>query len=536
MRRLAFGVLSAAFLIAAFPCFPVHAQKGQSSSVPPLQKGAEKAAAEPMDDPLGRSTPFGTVMGFIKAVEREDLNRSTEYLDTQQLPKQARKLAQELAAVLDAADLQDLSRKPEGDTEDNLPPSRERVGVLKTGSGVLEIFLDRTQRGKEPPVWLFSADTLKRVPRIQGDLDGGWIERRISGTFLEKRFLGHPLWRLLGIILALPLSFAIARMATRLLLPVVQTLLRRIIPPAAEYPAVMFQWPVCLLCMAILFYVISLIAFSAATRVFWGYVSVSVATIALTWIGLRLIDSAGGLFERGPQSRLGSGSIAMARLLDKLLKAFVIFTGAMILFYIAGVNLTAVLAGVGIGGIAIALAAQKSLENIFGAIMIVSDRAIRVGDFCRAGGFTGTVEDIGLRSTRIRTLDRTVVSVPNGQLITMSLENFSLKDKFLFHHRIHLGYETTAEQLRGCLAEIRTMLQEHPKADRETARVSLTAFLDSSIEIEVFAHLLETSNDAFLIAQEDLLMQIMEIVRANGAKFALPLPTLLSGKDRMKHP
>jgi MscS family membrane protein len=530
MRRIGLAVLSAAFLVAAWPCFPAHAQKVPSPSVSPLQKGTEKATAEPMEDPLGRSTPFGTVLGFIKAVEREDLNRSTEYLDTQQLPKQARKLARELAAVLDAADLQDLSRKPEGDTEDDLPPSRERVGVLKTGSGVLEIFLDRTQRGKEPPAWLFSADTLKRVPRIHGELDGGWIARHISGTFFENRFLGFPLWRLLGIILALPFSFAVARLATRLLLPVLQALLRRTIPRAADHPVARFQWPICLLCMAVIFYAISLIAFSAASRVFWGYVAVSVATIALTWIGLRLIDSAGGLFERGPQSSLGSGSIAMARLLDKLLKALVIFTGALILFYIGGVNLTAVLAGVGIGGIAIALAAQKSLENIFGAIMIVSDRAIRVGDFCRAGEFTGTVEDIGLRSTRIRTLDRTVVSVPNGQLTTMSLENFSLKDKFLFHHRLHLGYETSADQLRGCLAEIRTVLRVHPKADRETARVSLTAFLDSAIEIEVFAHLLETSNDAFLTAQEELLMQIMDIVRANGARFALPLAANFSRK------
>jgi MscS family membrane protein len=226
----------------------------------------------------------------------------------------------------------------------------------------------------------------------------------------------------------------------------------------------------------------------------------------------------------------------MARLLDKLSKALVISTGALILFYTAGVNLTAVLAGVGIGGIAIALAAQKSLENIFGAVMIVSDRAIRVGDFCRAGEFTGTVEDIGLRSTRIRTLERTVVSVPNGQLITMSLENFSLRDKFLFHHRIHLGYETSADQLRGCLAEIRTMLRVHPKMDPETARVSLTAFRDSSIEIEVFAHIPATSNEDFLTAQEELLMQIMDIVRANGAKFALPPPALFPGKDRMKYP
>jgi MscS family membrane protein len=466
-------------------------------------------------------------------VEREDLNRSTEYLDTEQLPKQARKVAQELADVLDAADLQDLSRKPEGNEEDGLSPSRERIGVVKTGSGSHEIFLDRTQRGKDPPIWLFSADTLRWVPRIHGTLDVGWIERHISGTFLETRFLGQPLWRLLGIILALPLSFAIARLATRLLLPVLHASLRRVIPRAVDYPTGRFQWPICLLFMAVFFYAISLISFSAASRVFWGYVAASVATISVTWISLRLIESAGGLFEGGRQSRLGSGSIAMARLLDKLSKAFVVFIGGLILFYIAGVNLTAVLAGVGIGGIAIALAAQKSLENLFGAMTIVSDRAIRVGDFCRAGEYTGTVEDIGLRSTRIRTLGRSVVSVPNGQLITMSLENFSRRDKFLLHHRIHLGYETSADQLRRCLVEMRTMLRMHPKTEEETARVSLTAFLDASIEIEIFAHLLETSYEAFLTAQEELLMKGMDIIRANGAKFALTLPASSPEKDRV---
>src|SRR5512143_2087779 len=524
------------FLIAMCLCLPVQAQKVTPPSVPPLQKVAEKPTAEPMDDPLGRNTPFGTVMGFIKAVESEDLNRSTEYLDTQQLPKQARTLAKELAAVLDAAVLQDLSRKPQGNTEDDLPPNRERIGVVKTGSGSHEIFLDRTQRGKEAPIWLFSADTLKWVPRVHGELHVGWIERHISGTFLETRFLGQPLWRLFGIILALPLAFAIARVATRLLLPVMQASLRRVIPRAADYPAGRFQWPICLLFMAVFFYATSLISFSAASRVFWGYVAASVATISLTWISLRLIEAAGGLFEGGPQSRLGSGRIAMARLLDKLAKAFVVFIGSLILFYIAGVNLTAVLAGVGIGGIAIALAAQKSLENLFGAMTIASDRAIRVGDFCRAGEHMGTVEDIGLRSTRIRTLERTVVSVPNGQLITMSLANFSQRDKFLFHHRIHLGHETSADQLHGCLVKIRTMLRMHPKTETDSARVNLTAFLEPYIEIEIFAHLHETSFEAFLTTQEELLVKIMDIVRANGAKFALPLSATPSREGQEQKP
>src|SRR5512134_1573618 len=189
-RGILSSLLPAAFLIAAFLCFPAQAQKASSPSVPPLQKGAEKPAAEPTEDPLGRSTPFGTVLGFIKAAEREDYNRAAEYLDTQLLPKQVRKLAQELAAALDAADLQDLSRKPEGNSEDGLEPSRELVGVVKAGSGTHEIFLDRAQRGKgEPPVWLFSADTLKRIPRIHAELNVGWIERRLSGTFLETRFM-----------------------------------------------------------------------------------------------------------------------------------------------------------------------------------------------------------------------------------------------------------------------------------------------------------------------------------------------------------
>jgi MscS family membrane protein len=532
-RGILIGALATALLLGAALYFPAQAQKGASPSASPLQKAAEKPMVEPADDPLGRGTPFGTVLGFIKAVEREDLNRATEYLDTQQLPKQARKLAEGLASVLDAADLEDLSKKPEGATEDDLPPDRERIGAVKTGSGTHVIILERTKRGKDPPIWLFSTDTLKWVPRIHGEIDAGWIERRISGTFLEYRVFGYALWRLVGILLAIPLSFAIARLATRLILPLLQSLLRRAVPRSADYPAARLQWPICLLFMAVCFYVVSVVSFSAASRVFWGYVAASVATIALTWVSLRLIDSAGGLFEGVPQSRLGSGRIAMARLLDKMSKALVALLGVLILFYIAGVNLTAVLAGVGIGGIAIALAAQKSLENLFGAMTIISDEPIRVGDFCRAGEYAGTVEDIGLRSTRLRTLDRTVVSVPNGKLITMSLENVSLRDKFLFHHRIRLDYETTADQLRGCLEEIRIMLRVHPKAEAETARASLTAFLDASIEIEVFAHLHEASNESFLTTQEELLMQIMDIVRANGARFALPPPAPAPRKERI---
>lgn len=535
-KAIPIGILVAVLLAATVPSLPAHgAEKPATPSFPGLKKEAATPAAEPMEDHLGRITPFGTVLGFIKAAEREELDRAAEYLDTQQLPKRVRKLAQDLAAVLDAADLHDLERKPEGDLDDGLPPDRERVGVLKTASGSREILLERVQRGKEPPIWLFSAETLKWVPQVRGEIGVGTIERLLSGTFLDTRILGYPLWRLIGLVLVLPLSFAVARLATGLLLPVVPAVVRRVARQPVDYPAAKLKWPMCLLIMAGVFYGISFVALSAVSRVFWGYVAATVATIACTWTGLRLIDDVAGLVWGIPTLR-GSGGIAMERLLTRVSKFLVVLAGVVVLFFIGGVNLTALLTGVGIGGVAVALAAQKSLENLFGAMTIISDKAIRVGDFCRAGEIKGTVEDIGMRSTRIRTPERTVVSVPNGQVVTMSLENFSLRDKYLFDHRVHLGYETSAEQLRGCLAEIRTVLAGHPKIEAQTARVNLSAFRDSSIEVEIFAYFLETSYDAFVVLQEELLLRIMEIVAASGARFALPPPSPYPAKERRAVP
>ena len=137
---------------------------------------------------------------------------------------------------------------------------------------------------------------------------------------------------------------------------------------------------------------------------------------------------------------------AVIHLSATLLKSLTIVAGFVVIFYyFAGINLTAVVAGLGVGGIAVAFAAQKTIENFFGGIFLVWDKPIRLGDFCKVGEHQGTVEHIGIRSTKIRTLDRTVVFIPNGQLSLISVENFTLRDRFLFRHKMNLRYETTAE-------------------------------------------------------------------------------------------
>jgi MscS family membrane protein len=215
----------------------------------------------------------------------------------------------------------------------------------------------------------------------------------------------------------------------------------------------------------------------------------------------------------------------------RLFRTIMVFVAALFLLHRAGVDLTAILTGLGIGGLAIALAAQKTLENLIGGIMVVTDEPLRVGDFCRIAGETGTIEDIGLRSTRIRTLSRTVIAIPNGQLAVANVENFSLRDKFWFRHLVGLRYETSADQLRYLLAGIRTMLFSHPKVERDDARIRFVGFGASSLDLEIFAYVTATEMPEFLGIQEDLLLRIMDIIAEAGTGVAFPSQTTYLAKD-----
>jgi MscS family membrane protein len=155
--------------------------------------------------------------------------------------------------------------------------------------------------------------------------------------------------------------------------------------------------------------------------------------------------------------------------------------------------------------------------------MVIADKPVNVGDLCRAGDFFGSVEDIGFRSTRIRTLDRTVVSIPNGQLASMSLENYALRDRFWFHHTMGLQYQTTADQLRYVLAEIGQLLAAHPQVESESARTQFIRFGGLSLDIEITAYVLAADFALFLAIQQDLLLQIMGIIETSGTSLAVLL-------------
>jgi MscS family membrane protein len=231
-----------------------------------------------------------------------------------------------------------------------------------------------------------------------------------------------------------------------------------------------------------------------------------------------------------------TGTSTLLVLAQRLTTALIVIIAMLSMLRTIGFNLTTVLAGLGIGGIAIAFAAQKTLENLFGGVSVLADEVIRVGDTCRFSDRVGTVEDISLRSTRIRTPERSELSIPNGALATMNIDNLTRRDKMLFNPSITLRFETSVEQLQYVLASLRRMFYEHPRVENESARVRLTSLDPTGITVELMAYVITRDWGEFTAIREDLLFRVMTIVRGAGTNLALPSQTSYSTQDRAIDP
>lgn len=205
----------------------------------------------------------------------------------------------------------------------------------------------------------------------------------------------------------------------------------------------------------------------------------------------------------------------------------IVFAGANEL----GVPLLPLVASLGVGGLAVALAARPTLENLIGGIILYVDRPVRVGDFCSFGDHEGTVERIGVRSTQIRARDRTVITIPNATFADMEIINWARCDQMLILATIGLRYETKFDQLRYVLAKLREMFIAHPKIDNNTVRIRFVGYGSSSLDIQIRVYSLTQDWSEFYEIQEDVFLRVGEIVEDAGTRFAFPSQTLYVGHD-----
>jgi MscS family membrane protein len=265
---------------------------------------------------------------------------------------------------------------------------------------------------------------------------------------------------------------------------------------------------------------------SLLVRQFWSNVATLVTIGAAVWLLILVNGEAEQYIHRRLPGANVTAAVSLLRLGRRVVDVLILFVGLLATLRHFGVDPTPVLAGLGVGGIAVALAAQKTLENVIAGASLIFDQAVRVGDFLKMGDVLGTVDHIGLRSTRIRTLDRTVVSIPNGQIANMSLETISTRDKFWFHPVVGLRYETTSEELREVIGNIHRLLAEHRSVDRESVRVRFLRLGAFSLDVDVFAYVVARDWNHFLEIQEQLLFSVTEIVEKAGTKIAFPSQTM----------
>lgn len=389
-------------------------------------------------------------------------------------------------------------------------------------------------------IWQFSAETIANLRPLFMALEDMPVDERVlredmeSTPFFEIRnqvrsihrgllvdLGGVELWQWLALALWLVVSIPVSWLLASLLARVFR-LRRDVIPIQGFSVNATFVWPLRLILITwIGLFGLGRLGLPQHVDIPLRAAIAVVLSVAGAWFLYHLVDKISALFEA--QSRRYKFRDEILRsLLTSIAKLAVIIGAILFLAEILSIPYQGVIAGLGIGGLAVALAARGTLENFIGGITLFADKPIDVGDFCSFGDNVGVVEAIGLRSVKIRSLDRTVVTIPNAEFANLHIENFTRRDRIRLFAEIGLRYETTPDQLRWVLAEIRKLLLEHPLVTEDPARVRFIGFGDHAVNIEIFAYVATSDWNEFLAVREDIFLRLIDVVDESGTGFAFP--------------
>jgi len=299
---------------------------------------------------------------------------------------------------------------------------------------------------------------------------------------------GLELWQLVGALVAGVLLWALAKLLVALLTFVVRVLTRRTSSTLDDELATRLIGPARLLVIALLARpavgVFSVPVSAAATL---AVAARAVIVLALFWALWRATTIAAARIGASEWAQGRPGAKSLVMLGGSITRVIVFAVGVITVLSELDYPVASILAGLGLGGLALALAAQKTVEHLFGAFSLAVDQPFRVGDFVKVEDFVGTVESIGLRSTRFRTLDRTLITIPNGKLADARLETFAARDRIRLACTLGLVYQTTAVEMRKVLEGVEARLRAHPKIWPDAVVVRFKELGSSSLDIEVMA-------------------------------------------------
>jgi MscS family membrane protein len=474
-------------------------------------------------DPYGRDTPRGSFVGFLKAAEEFDFEKAAEYLDLRNLPHEVSQidgatLAEQLDFVIKRKlpiEKLILSNRNDGQAIDDLPEYRDELGRIQTVEGELVLLLQKVPGPETGFLWKVSNATVAIIPALYKESSyPAWVDTVRSKLPADKQFLGLELFKWVILL-------AIAILTTPIVWLILVGLSRVITKPTSPLRndvRKLLARPVLALIIAAIFnLMLENLGMGATARKIQQ--AGTLVTIMYVWFLFSVIDLARASRREKYLAQGRNDAAVLGRPMANALKLLTILAALLVWLTNAGIDITTLLAGLGIGGIAIALALQKPIEDLLGAISIYSQQPVVTGDLCKVGDVFGQVEEIGLRTTHIRTLSDTRVSIPNSTIAYGEIENYAVRKKMLYHPDLPLRYDTTPEQMQAITSGIVAMLGTQKNIIQESARVRFTEFDKHSMIVKVRIYVDTEDFNKYLEVVEWVNFEIMKIVQDSGAHF-----------------
>ena len=469
-------------------------------------------------------TPLSSMLALREAIRSSDDEAAAQYLDMrflsdeldQYTPENLIKALAYVWAQQNIADLSNISDDPAGNLQDGLVSYRELIGTVVISTGEVPIYLQRVPDGKGGRTWKLSNATVMRIPEMWDELGYSAAAIYLNNLLPRFTFMGMDNWQVLATVAFLIITWPLAALVSSLLMRIVLLIPNGFPGGIRNFfhgPAQFFLF------VMINKLLMGYLGLSLTARVYLE--SSGVDYIAYTVLFLGLLSLARDYQIKRMEIAGKAEYVALLKPLTTIVKGIVIAVMALIWADQAGYNMSTILAGLGVGSIAVALAAQKTLENIIGAITLYTARPVKPGDLCRFGTITGVVEEIGLRSTLIRTLNRTMLVVPNSVFSSVEVENLSSRDRIRYYRHVVLQM-ANADQLRIITAKLRELFYSHPMVMQETVSIRFESIEQATAVLRLDAGIATTNYQEFLAAAEDLNLHIVELVHETGAIFSGP--------------
>ena len=513
-------------------CMPVQAAA-------PAKPASSATATQAPQDTFRRDTPRGTMQGFMQALAQNDWALAINYIDVNN-NKNPSATIQSLKAALDSGgrinEQLQISNDPAGNLDDKLPPNLDKVGEINapnTNKGSIDILLQRVKQNNGTQVWLISQQTLQQVSTLSPNAKPTLVERYVPKKWLDEDIKGYSVGHIAAVIALLFATYVLSLLISQLFFWLFRTLYLATHPDKDKrfpidgrvvVPAAMVITGVIIKDLMIVVG-INLVARNVVSKL-----ADMLSWVALAWLLLRIMDLVFKRAENYASNNNHPERLSVLNLLRKVVKVILLAIAAIVILGNLGFDLTTGIAALGIGGVALALGAQKTIENLVGSVSVVADQPVNVGDYCRFGSQEGTVEDIGIRSTRLRTTDRTVVTIPNGNFSSMSIENVSKRDMFHFTQVFYVSRDSDIDKLKEFLEQTQIYITNHPDTNSMLNQVRISGTQQDAYLVEVRCYMTVKGVMDFNQKQTEMILQIAELMQDVGLKNALPTSRVMMGK------